>query len=208
MEHYDEEILKAQKKAASVEKARHTAKTVEEERKQSIYDDHIEIFRIPTKFDDLKVLNGHATIRMPVDFEPRSEAEIKIMFPSGNPPQELYGNSYSYFIIAFNWTNHEMSVEGIPELMPFAKQLMERMGPKARVIKSDIKQRENGNMGVMEVVANAYQGVSYSYIFYAILEGRLLIGTVMFDRKYKDRLLPIAEEIVDSFSPVEEGASE
>ena len=146
-------------------------------------------------------------IRMPVDFEPRSEAEIKIMFPSGNPPQELYGNSYSYFIIAFNWTNHEMSVEGIPELMPFAKQLMERMGPKARVIKSDIKQRENGNMGVMEV-ANAYQGVSYSYIFYAILEGRLLIGTVMFDRKYKDRLLPIAEEIVDSFSPVEEGASE
>ena len=201
MEHYDEEILKAQKKAASVEKARHSAKTVEEERKQSIYDDHIEIFRIPTKFDDLKVLDGHAMIRMPVDFEPRSEAEIKIMFPSGNPPQELYGNSYSYFIIAFNWTNHEMSVEGIPELM-------ERMGPKARVIKSDIKQRENGNMGVMEVVANAYQGVSYSYIFYAILEGRLLIGTVMFDRKYKDRLLPIAEEIVDSFSPVEEGASE
>lgn len=95
MEHYDEEILKAQKKAASVEKARHSAKTVEEERKQSIYDDHIEIFRIPTKFDDLKVLDGHAMIRMPVDFEPRSEAEIKIMFPSGNPPQELYGNSYS-----------------------------------------------------------------------------------------------------------------
>lgn len=208
MEHYDEEILKAQKKAASIEKARHSAKTVEEEKKQSIHDDHIEIFRIPTKFDDLKVLNGHAMIRMPVDFELRSEAEIKIMFPNGNPPQELYGNSYSYFVVAFNWTNQEMSVEGIPQLMPFAKQLMERMGPKARVIKSDIKQRENGNIGVMEVVANAYQGVSYSYVFYAILEGRLLIGTVMFDRKYKDRLLPIAEEIVDSFSPIEEGASE
>ena len=101
-----------------------------------------------------------------------------------------------------------MSVEGIPELLPFAKQLMERMGPKARVIKSDIKQRENGNIGVMEVIANALQGVSYSYIFYTILEGRLLIGTVMFDRKYKERLLPIAEEIVGSFSPVEEGASE
>lgn len=208
MEHYDEEILKAQKKAASIEKARHSAKTVEEEKKQSIYDDHIEIFRIPTKFDDLMVLDGRAMIRMPVDFELRSEAEIKIMFPNGNPPQELYGNGYSYFAIAFNWTNHEMSADGIPELLPFAKRLMERVGPKARIIKSDIKQRENGNIGVMEVVANAYEGVSYSYIFYAILEGRLLIGTVMFDRKYKDRLLPIAEEIVDSFSPVEEGASE
>ena len=31
MEHYDEEILKAQKKAKSVEKARHLAKTVEED---------------------------------------------------------------------------------------------------------------------------------------------------------------------------------
>ena len=47
------------KKAESVEKARHSAKTVEEEKKQSIYDDHVEIFRIPTKFDDLKVLDGH-----------------------------------------------------------------------------------------------------------------------------------------------------
>lgn len=208
MEHYDEELLKVQKKAERIEKARHSAKTVEEETKQSIYDEHIEIFRIPTKFDDLKILDGHAVIRMPVDFELRPEAEIKIMFPNGNPPQELYGNSYSYFVIAFNWTSHEMSVVGIPELLPFAKRLMERMGPKARVIKSGIKQREKGNMGVMEVVANAYQGVSYSYIFYAILDGRLLIGTVMFDRKYRDRLLPIAEEIVDSFSPAEEGASE
>ena len=208
MEHYDEEILKAQKKAEGLEKARHSAKTVEAEKKQSIYDDYIEIFRVPTKFDDLKVLDGHAMIRMPVDFELRSEAEINIIFPNGNPPQELYGNSYSYFVVAFNWTNHEMTVEGIPELLPFAKQLIERMGPKARVIKSDIKQRESGNIGILEVVANAYQGVSYSYIFYAILEERLLIGTVMFDREYKDRLLPIAEEIVESFSPVEEGASE
>ena len=208
MEHYDEEILKAQKKAESIEKARHSAKTVEEEKKQSIHDDHIEIFRIPTKFDNLKVLDGHAMIRMPVDFELRSEAEIQIMFPNGTPPQELYGNSYSYFVVAFNWTQHGMSAEGIPELLPFAKQLIECMGPKAHVIKSDIKRRESGTVGVMEVVANAYQGVSYSYIFYTILEGRLLIGTVMFDRKYKDRLLPIAEEIVDTFSPVEEGASE
>ena len=63
-----------------------------------------------------------------------------------------------------------MSAEGIPELLPFAKQLMERMGPKAHVIKSDIKRRESGTVGVMEVVANAYQGVSYSYIFYTILD--------------------------------------
>lgn len=204
MEHFDEEILKARKKADDAEKARYSAKTVEQENKQSIYDEFVEIFKVPTKFEEKAVLGDKARIYMPIDFESRPEEEIKIMFPFGNPPQELYGNSYSTFILAFHWTEHQIAQENIPTFMSFAKQIMERMGPKAHVIKTDIKKRNTGDIGVMEVAANALQGVSYSYHFYAILEGCLVIGTVMFDRKYKSRLLPIAEEIVESFRIVEE----
>lgn len=204
MEHFDEEILKARKKADDAEKARYSAKTVEQEIKQSIYDEFVEIFKVPTKFEEKAVLDDKAQIYMPTDFESRPEEEIKLMFPFGNPPQELYGNSYATFALAFHWTEHQMMQEDIPAFIVFAKQMMERIGPRAHVIKTDIKKRSIGNIGVMEVAANALQGVSYSYHFYTIMEGRLVIGTVMFDRKYKSRLLPIAEEIVESFRIVEE----
>ena len=204
MEYFDEEVLKARKKAEDAEKARYSAQTVAQEKKQSIYDEFVEIFKVPTKFEEKTVLYNKARIYMPTDFEARPEEEIKLMFPFGNPPQELYGNSYSTFILAFNWTGQKMVPENMPTLMSFAKQMFERMGPKAHVIKSDIKKRDTGNMGVMEVVANALQGVSYSYYFYTIVDGRLNIGIVMFDKKYKDRLLPIAEEIAESFHIVEE----
>ncbi|MFR4977296.1 MAG: hypothetical protein ACLUDG_00025 [Butyricicoccus sp.] len=208
MEHYDEEILKARKKAEDAQKARYSSKTVEREKQQSIYNDFVEIFKIPTKFANTEVLNGKAAIFMPVDFELRPSEEVKMLFPFGNPPQELYGNSYSYFIIALNWTEHQIMEDEIPEFIIFAKQLMERMGPRARVMKTDVKKHDKGNIGVMEVVANALQGVSYSYIFYTIGAGRLLIGTVMFDKKYKERLLPLAEEIVESFHIFKEGTPE
>ncbi len=204
MEHFDEEILKARKRAEDADKSRYCPKTVEHEKKQSIYDDFVEIFKIPTKFEEKVVLHGKVRIYMPTDFEARPEEEIKILFPFGNPPQELYGNSYAPFILAFHWTEHPIAEGNIPDLLAFAKQMMERMGPKTRVIQTDIKKRGEGDIGVMEVLANALQGVSYSDIFYTILEGRLMIGTIMFDRKYKDRLLPIAEEIVESFRVVKE----
>lgn len=204
MEYFDEEILKARKKAEDAEKARYSAQTVAQEKKQSIYDKFVEIFKVPTKFEEKAVLHNKARIYMPTDFEARPEEEIRLMFPFGNPPQELYGNSYATFILAFHWTEHQMTQENIPTFMAFAKQMMERMGPKAHVIKSDIKKRDTGDIGVMEVVANALQGVSYSYHFYTIMEGHLIIGTVMFDKKYKDRLLPIADEIVESFHAVKE----
>lgn len=204
MEYFDEEILKARKRAEDADKARYSSKTVEHEKKQSIYDDFVEIFKVPTKFEEKGALHGKVRIYMPADFEARPEEEIKILFPFGNPPQELYGNSYAPFILAFHWTEHPMVEGNIPDLLAFAKQVMERMGPKTRVIQTDIKKREKGDIGVMEVVANALQGVSYSEIFYTILEGQLMIGTIMFDRKYKDRVLPIAEEMVESLRIMEE----
>lgn len=207
MEYFDEEILKARKKAEEAEKARFSAQTVEKEKQQSIYDEYVELYQIPTKFAERPVLDGAASIYMPIDFELRPQEEIRLLYPLGNPPQELYGNSYSYFVVAFHWTQHQITQEDLPEFLPFAKQMMERMGPKARVIRTDIKKRSGGDIGIMEVVANAFQGVSYSYLFYTILKERLLMGTIMFDRKYKDRLLPIAAEIVESFSISEEGGT-
>lgn len=208
MEHFDEEIMKTRKKVKAAEEARFQAETVEEEKKQSIYDEYIEIYQIPTRFKEHIVLEGKASIRMPVDFELRPKEDIKMIYPSGNPPQELYGNSYSYFTVAFNWTEHQMTPENIPDFMPFAKGIMERMGPKAKVIRTDILSKEEGTMGIMELVANAFQGVSYSYIFYTILEGRLLITNIQFNKKYLERLLPVAEEIAASFLRIEEGGEE
>lgn len=199
MEYTDEEIMKARKRAEETEKTRYKTETVEAEKKQSIYDEFIEIFQIPTVFTERKVLDGRVAIRMPVDFELRPQEEIKILYPNGSPPQELYGNSYAAFTLALNWTQQPITSENMPEFMPYAKKIMERMGPGARVLKTDIKMTESEAMGIMEVAANAIDGVSYSYIFYTIVEGRLLISNIMFERKYLDRLKPIAKEMAESF---------
>lgn len=198
-EYQDELIQRARQERERVEEMRHSEEVVEEENKQSIYDDVVTIFGIPVIFREHSIIEDRAVIRMPEDFIPRSEEEIASVFFLGNRPQYVFSNGYLNFMAAFNWTNNLMADENIFDFTKFAKQAIDRIGPKAHFMNEEKLTQEGNSLSILQFVSQTIDSVNYNVMFFASLEGRLLIGSVTFDQKYAKRLLPLVLEMVKSF---------
>lgn len=195
----DEFIQKARMEREKLEEERHSDKAVEEEIKQSIYDEAVTIFGIPVVFRDHSIIEGKAIMRMPEDFTSRSEEEIASVYFLGSRPEYVFSNGYLSFMAAFNWTNNLMPDAAIFDFTKFAKQAIDRIGPKAHFMNEEKITQEGKSLSILEFVAQTIDSVNYNAMFFASLEGRLLIGSVTFDQKYARRLLPLVREMVKSF---------
>ena len=199
MEHADETVLKARRQMEERERERHSDKVVEEELKQSIYDQQVFIFHIPVCFKEMEVLEGRAMMRLPEDFSPRSAEEIARVYFFGNKPQYVYTNQYLDFALALNWTTHEVSDAGIFEFSKYIKYMIDRVGPKSKIMSEEQVKSAEGNMVILRLLSNALDGVNHTTIFFASVEKRLLLGSIAFDQKLSKRLIPLTDEIVKSF---------
>ncbi|MGN0161109.1 MAG: hypothetical protein ACI4AQ_06960 [Lachnospiraceae bacterium] len=197
MEFTDEAILQMQKQMEEREKERHSEKVIEEELKHSIYDE-IKIFHIPVRFLEMELLDGRITMRLPKDFTPRTKEEIERVYVLGNQPQHVYSNSYLDFALALNWTSHEVTQENLFEAAKTVEYMIDRIGPKSRFIGKEKLEREEGNLVIYKILANAIDGVNYMNMFCASVENRLLLGNLSFDQKFSKRLAPLTDEIVKS----------
>lgn len=204
MGYSDEEILKARKKMEQIEAQRHSKETVEEEIKQSIYDEMVKIYDIPVAFKEREILDGRATIYLPEDFVSRSQEEIEAVYFLGKPPQYVFSNDYLYFMTSLNWTNNLIPNGQIPDFAKFAKQAIDRVGPKSRIMNEKKLIREEGNLAIIEFLANTIESVNYNVMFLSSVEERLLIGSTTFEQKYTERLLPIASEMAMSLKVIRE----
>ncbi len=207
-EHMDELILKARQAREKMEEERHSKETVEEELKQSIYDETVQIFGVPVSFQDMEVLGGKAVMRMPEDFIPRTEEEIASVYMLGTKPQQVFSNGYLDFMVALNWTENLIPDGSIFDFTGFAKQAIERVGPKAQFSTVDKLSREDGSLAIMQFTAQTIDSVNYNVMFFVSLEERLTVGSITFDQKYRKRLLPLALEMAKSFHIMEKVGKE
>lgn len=195
----DEFIQKARREREKLEEVRHSEEAVEEEVRQSIYDDVVTIFGIPVIFRDHSIIEGKAVMRMPEDFTPRTQEEIASVYFLGSRPEYVFSNGYLNFMAAFNWTHNVMPDSSIFDFTKFAKQAIDRIGPKAHFMNEEKLSQAGGSLSILQFVAQTIDSVNYNVMFFASLEGRLLIGSATFDQKYAKRLLPLVLEMVKSF---------
>lgn len=204
----DSVIMKARQERERIEQARHSDEVVEEELKQSIYDDVVTIFGIPVIFKEFDIIEDKAVIRMPSDFIARSEDEIASVYFLGSKPQYVFSNGYLNFMLAFHWTESRIPEDAVFDFLRFAKQAIERIGPKARILEEERLEKDGQKTAILQMIAQTIDSVNYNIMFFTVLEGRLLIGSLTFEQKYRKRLLPLALEIVKSFSIKKEEGTE
>ncbi|MBO5145201.1 MAG: hypothetical protein J6C19_06650 [Lachnospiraceae bacterium] len=195
----DEFIQKARREREKLEEVRHSEEVVEEEIKQSIYDEVVTIFGIPVIFRDHSIIEDKAVMRMPEDFTPRTEDEIASVYFLGSRPGYVFSNGYLNFMTAFNWTNNLMPDASIFDFTKFAKDAIDRIGPKTHFMNEEKITQEGTSLAILQFVSQTIDSVNYNVMFFTSLEGRLLIGSVTFDQKYAKRLLPLVLEMVKSF---------
>lgn len=204
MDYTDEAILLMRKQMEQNEKERHSGKVIKEELEQSIYDEEVKIFHIPVKFEDMELLDGKITMRLPNDFTPRTKEEIERVYFLGNGPQHVYSNAYLDFALALNWTSHQVPEENLFDAARGIKYVMERVGPKMKILGEEKLERPEGNLIIYKILSNALDGVMYMNMFCAIVEDKLLLGTLSFDQKLSKRLAPLTDEIVKSLHVIKE----
>lgn len=195
----DELIIKARRKMEEVQKESHSSKVVQQELQQSIYDDVVTIFEVPVIFKEWDIIEDRATIRMPSDFIARTDEEIASVYALGTKPQYVYSNGYLSFMIAFNWTNNLISNDNIHDFTQFASRAIERTGPQCRILNTEKLNRTDCNLAILQFLAQTLDSVNMNVMFFASVEGRLLIGSITFNQKDANRLRPLAVEMAKSF---------
>ena len=196
----DSFIVKARQERERIEQALHSDEVVEEELQQSIYDDVVTVFGIPVIFKEFDIMEDKAVIRMPSDFIARSDDEIASVYFLGSKPQYVFSNGYLNFMLAFQWTESRIPEDAVFDFLRFAKQAIERIERKARILEEERLERNGQKTAILQMIAQTIDSVNYNIMFFTVLEGRLLIGSLTFEQKYRKRLLPLALEIVKSFS--------
>ena len=199
MDYIDENILKAKHQQEEAKKQATSEENINKENSQSIYDDLITIYGIPVVFEDRNIIQDYASIRMPNDFTERTPEEIASVYFHGSRPQYVFSNEYLPFMLALNWTSNMISNEKIIDFANVAKTLIQRVGPKSRILKSSTLKREEGNLSILQFTAQTLESINMNIMFFASIENRLLIGSITFQKKDANRLQPIALEMAKSF---------
>lgn len=200
MSHLDEKLINIEKDIKKAEEESHTDDQVQKEvSTQSIYDNNITVYGMPIKFGERVILEDKAKIYIPTDFEELDVEEIALLYPLGNKPQTVFGNSYFDFTVGFNHTEHRLPDNLMVEFSKVVKILLEKSGPKVRIFKEDSFNTNGTTISTLEFTSHTLTDVVYNMMFFSSLEERVLIGFINFNSKNLKRNKSIALEVIKSF---------
>lgn len=137
-------------------------------------------------------------VQMPEKFFEFNQDFKEIMYPYGNIPKYVFGGEDIQFQMMFNITKNKISDQQIKEFLPIAKKIITQAGPKVHVVQSGIITKEEHQVAVMEFVSRAVDMSVYNMMFYYSLEGQLMMGSVNFPFRDKDKMIPAAKNILES----------
>lgn len=194
----DQEILKLKKEMAEAKKQLESQEHMEEEAKESIYDEVVHIIGKEVHFERRQIQELGVSIYMPETFFSFAEDVKKLIYPAGNAPQFVFGGEEINFQVSVSQTVHAVPDSGMKEFVKISADMLSAVGPRVTIIEKKVWEKEDFHIGVLEFVSRAIDMMVYNIQFYVSIEGKLLMGNVNFPSKYKKRLIPIAEEIINS----------
>lgn len=204
MENVDEKILKQRVAMEEFEKQRFAKETIEEEIKQSIFDGIIHVNKIPVTFSERTLLQDKIAIWMPEDFEELTPEEIASIYILGNKPELVLGNTYLNLSVGFHYTENVVPNEFMGDFVKIAKVVFNRIGPKVRIISEKVHKVGKHTVSSLECVSHTITDEIYNVMFFSSLEGKVLIGFINFNIKFRERYKAIVDEMLQSFRFIED----
>lgn len=207
MPELDEELIKKRELLEQFERERFSRENIEKENGQSIFDGEILVNMVPVTFAERLFLDGKAAIWMPEDFEALTPEEVAVSYPLGNKPDKVYSNSYLDLAAGYNYTQHEVPDEYMGDFLKIARLALERTGPKVRILSEKVRRTKKHTISSVEMISHTITESIYNLMYFASLEGRVLLGFINFNCKNRERYKPIAQEMLASFRFTDEEES-
>lgn len=200
----DEQLLKIKKQMEQEIQQKEQSENLEKELQQSIFDGTVEIFGKEVQFERREVPEFGISILMPNDYELLDDTMRKFVYPNENGPQHVFTSDEGYMNISFKQNSNIIENEQIKEFVGVSRKLLEIAGPKVKVVKTHEFEQDEMQIGVMEYISNALDGVAYNYIGMVPLNTGVLLVCITFKNNQKKRLCPIAREILQSVTILRE----
>lgn len=199
MAQMDEELLRRREIQEEFERERFSEENIAEEKTQSIFDGTIMINMVPTAFSERTFLDDKVAIWMPEDFTELSPQEIAMSYPLGNKPDKVYMNSYLDLATGYTYTQHEVPEEYMGDFPKVVRIALERMGPKVRILSEDMRSTEKHIISSIEMISHTITEAIYNLMYFASVDGRVLMGFINFNYQNMERYQSIAQEMLASF---------
>lgn len=206
MSYIDEEIIKGRKELERQRQEALEKETEEAMQQESIQDEEITLFGQQIRYVRVDIPELQISVLMPEKFFQLSEEVKQFIYPAGNRPSHVYSGENIFYQLSFTKTVNQVPNEGIPKFLPMARKLMEKMGPKTKMINADTikhsfvlgEEEKTYNIGIIEFLSAAVDMNIYNVMFFFSINNRLMIGNVVTPNKYRKRIAKIAKETIDS----------
>ena len=200
----DEEILKEKRRLQlqQAELLEKETRELESEKEESIFDGEVTIEGQKVRFERVEIPELQISIMMPDIFFALSEEVTQYIYPAGNRPTHVYGGENIYYQLSLSKTSHQVPDEGMVKFLPMAKKLMEVMGPKTKILASNVVKHPVEDtfyhVGILGFISQAVDMSIYNAMFYISINNQLLMGNVTFPYKKRNGYIKIAKETIDS----------
>jgi len=199
MAQMDEELLRRREMREEFERERFSKENVAKEKAQSIFNGTIMVNMVPVTFTERTFFEDKVAIWMPEDFTELSPREIAMSYPLGNKPDKVYADSCLDLATGYTYTQHEVPEEYMGDFPKAVRIALERMGPKVRILSEDMRKTEKHTISSIEMISHTITEAIYNLMYFASLDGRVLMGFINFNYQNMERYQPIAQEMLASF---------
>lgn len=177
-----------------------TKEALKEEMQSSIYDEQISIFNKKVHCVDKNLLDNLVSLHLPEDFKPMDKELIRKIYFNGNPPQLVLSDAPEYyFSVALSHLDYSITENGLKSYAENIFKILDALGPKTNFIKLEmIQSRDDTPIAQLEFSTRAIDTAVYNIQFYACIKNKVLMGSINFPYERRERLLPLAREIITS----------
>jgi len=145
------------------------------------------------------VYSGKVKVFIPDSFSVMTEEMLKLKYPTDNRPTLVYTNESGSVNIVFNHTQNRIKKADYPEFIESFKAALANQYPTAQFYRTGIETINGNSVGIIELITPAIDTDIYNLMWFAELDGRILLISFNCTIDQKDDWIEAANFILESF---------
>ena len=164
-------------------------------------------FQEPVRLKKAKV-NKHISVKLPEDFRLVSEQELAEKYVSSRKPIALYTSRDGQVDVSVNLSNTQWQYFDLPLVKDFYKASLNTLYSQLKMLREDVVEVGKHQMAIFEFIGTVEGEEStvrktnsiskYTYIAYALVNGKVVVFTFTAPARMQQNWAPVAEEIMNS----------
>ncbi len=164
-------------------------------------------FQVPVQLKKTKI-SDHISVNLPENFRQVGEQELSEKYVSTRPPIALYTSQDGLVDFSVNLSATQWQHFDLPLVKDFYKASLSTLYSELKMIKEEVVEVNKHQMAIFEfigTVAGEETAVrrtnaisKYTYIAYALVNGKVVVCTLTAPAKLQQSWAPVAEEMMNT----------